>query len=178
VSRKPWLIDVAVTVWKLTGDTGHALPVLAAALHDTSSVEKVCLAAREMGLAARPLAGDLAHQLHDFSKAPAIVQALLRVCPDGDLPAECSPRQLADLLLTCAQEAADPRPAFEALAALGPRHLTRAHRKRLRSYATRDRRISRKHSPPDIQADELLRATARDFLESTSPATPTDSRSC
>ncbi|MEO3782645.1 hypothetical protein ABGB12_04910 [Actinocorallia sp. B10E7] len=168
--RLPWQIDVAVAVWRLTGEAEHVLPALDAALATPASVTKAILAAGELGPAARPLAERIAHHLYDLDELPTTIRTLLRVCPDGGLPPGCSPPRLLDLLLTHAREARNAAPAFEVIAEVGTRHLTGAHLEHLRACATGERRVSRKHSPPDIAADGALGIAARTLLESVSRA--------
>ncbi|WP_106402864.1 hypothetical protein [Actinocorallia populi] len=162
-----WLVDVAVTVWRLTGESEHVLPVLDAALAAPSSAAKAVRAVRELGSAASGLAERVACRLYDLYEVPETVRALVGVCSDGRRPpAGCSPARLIDLLLACAGEARDPSPAFEVIAELGAEHLTEVHRRLLHGYATHEQRVPRKHSPHDIAADGVLRAAARNLLVS------------
>jgi len=163
--RLPWQIDVAMAVWHLTGEAEHVLPTLAAALSTPATAVKAIRAARVLGPAARPLAERAARHLYDLYELPATIRTLLRVCPDGGLPPGCSPSSLLGLLLFHAREARDPGPAFDVIAELGTRNLPEVHLERLRAYATAERRAPRKHSAPDIAADEALRAAARALLK-------------
>ena len=162
--RLPWQIDVAVAVWRLTGEAGHALPTLASALSVPATATKAIRAALVLGPAARPLAERVALHLYDLYELPATIRALLRICSDGGLPPGCSPSALLGLLVFHARETRDPGPAFDVIAELDARNLTEAHLEGLRAYATAERRAPRKHSAPDIAADESLRAAARALL--------------
>lgn len=163
--RLLWLVDVAVAVWRLTGEAERVLPVLAAALASPAAAAKAVLAVRELGPAASVLAGPVAGRLYDLPELPETVRTLIRICPAGHpLPEGCSPTRLIDLLLTCAGEARNPAPSFELIAELGVEHLTATHRALLHDYAASDRRVPRRHSPPDIPADDVLRTAARALL--------------
>ncbi|GAA0945038.1 hypothetical protein [Actinocorallia libanotica] len=166
--RLPWLVDVAVAVWRLTGETEHVRPVLDAALAAPDSGPKAVRAVRELGPAAASLAEHVAHRLYDLYELPETVRALIRVCSDAwQLPEGCSPIRLIDLLLTNAGEARDPLPAFEVITEVGVAHLTEVHRRLLHRYATQDQRVPRKHSSPDIAADTALRAASQALLNLT-----------
>ncbi|MET9919391.1 hypothetical protein ABZZ04_20155 [Streptomyces sp. NPDC006435] len=163
-SRMDCDIAVASALWRITGDTAQAVPVLAGVLAETGNMwmrwtfRRAARAAAAMGGAARPLVPALEGLLTDPAHVPAAVLALHAIAPETlDGP------RTAGLLLDSAEADADAELALEALALLGPAALTDDHRRRLTALAEQDLRVRSSGVEPAIcPADEQLREQARE----------------
>ncbi|MGV9316480.1 hypothetical protein ACWDR0_30485 [Streptomyces sp. NPDC003691] len=153
-------VAAAVALWRLTGDPGEPLTVLAGVLRAAAAgpVRDCARAVAELGPAARPLVPDLTALLDDPEQVPAAVLALAAA---GSAPAGA-----AALVLDCAEHDTDPLTCLEALEALGPDALTPEEADRLEELAERDRRILLPGPEPRtrVREDEHLRLRARALL--------------
>ncbi|MFE4533453.1 hypothetical protein ACFRKB_00105 [Streptomyces scopuliridis] len=159
-------LDIALALWRLTGDPGEALPVIAAVLEaaDTEWMRWTAInaarAAARLGPAAVALSPALERGLADSERAPSMALALLATGA-----ATRHRARLADTLLRCAEGNADPMGALEALAALGPESLTESELHRLARLAERDHRIWGTGLAFDaVSSDARFQETARVLL--------------
>ncbi|MEE1938282.1 hypothetical protein V1L54_02450 [Streptomyces sp. TRM 70361] len=161
--------EVAVALWRITGEAGEAVRVLDGVLARAAEEPwfrwtgvRAARAAALLGPAGRPLRPRLERLLADPDRgqAPAAALALLACAPDG-----VDRTAVADAVLAAAEEGADPETALEALAALadGDTGVPAGERlRRLASLAERDRRVRRWGAEHGIvRADERFRERAR-----------------
>ncbi|MFI1015221.1 HEAT repeat domain-containing protein [Streptomyces sp. NPDC020965] len=159
-------IQIAVALWRLTGDAEEPVRVLRGVLAEAADgmwtswpLRNVARAAARLGPVASPLAPGLRALLDDPDQVPTAIPALHSM--------ECAiDRSLAvDLLLTSAERSADPEAALASLAALGSEALTPETRSRLTALAERDLRLAIPGVDREtVAADERLRGMAREIL--------------
>ncbi|MFD6339312.1 hypothetical protein [Streptomyces sp. NPDC060131] len=184
-------LDIALALWRVTGDPGEALPVIAAVLEATDTewmrwtAVNAARAAARLGPAAAALRPALERGLADPERAPAMAQALLAIGAVTHHRADCAHHadhahrvRLADTLLRCAERDADPMGVLEALAALGPESLTEPELHRLACLAERDHRVWGTGVEPDVvSSDARFQEKARALLRTaTATAAVTASR--
>ncbi|MFE1960586.1 hypothetical protein [Streptomyces sp. NPDC059479] len=167
IPRKDADLEIALALWRLTGDPDDAVPVIARVLAQAESewmrwtAVRAAKAAALLGPAAASLRPALERGLAVPERAPAMVLALLAVDPSGR-----DRTDLADAALTSAERHADAMGALDALAALGPENLSRPHLDRLTDLAERDRRVwcpgrSGSAAETDARFQEAARALLR-----------------
>ncbi|MFE4368260.1 hypothetical protein ACFRMN_08430 [Streptomyces sp. NPDC056835] len=174
-------VDIALALWRLTGDPGEALPVIAAVLEATGgewmrwTAVNAARAAARLGPAAATLRPALERGLADPERAPSMALALLAT---GAAPQHRADHaRLADTLLSCAERHADPMGALEALTALGPESLTEAELHRLATLAERDHRVWGTGLESDaVSSDTRFQEAARALLRTASASRRTDAR--
>ncbi|MFJ9034398.1 hypothetical protein ACIRQP_39340 [Streptomyces sp. NPDC102274] len=175
-------LDIALALWRLTGDPGEALPVIAAVLEATDTewmrwtAVNAARAAARLGPAAAALRPALERGLADPERAPSMALALLATGVTTHHHADRAPHaRLADTLLSCAERDADPMGALEALAALGPASLTESELHRLTSLAERDHRVWGTGLESDVvSSDARFQETARALLRRATASRHTD----
>ncbi|PJE97581.1 hypothetical protein CUT44_10530 [Streptomyces carminius] len=161
--------EVAVALWRITGEAGEAVRVLDGVLAQAAAEPwfrwtgvRAARAAALLGPAGRPLRPRLERLLADPERgqAPAAALALLACAPD-----EADRTALADAVLAAAEEGADPETALEALAALagdGTWMPAGEQARRPAALAERDRRVRGWGVEHEIvRADERFRERAR-----------------
>ncbi|MYZ37940.1 hypothetical protein GT002_23230, partial [Streptomyces sp. SID4917] len=182
IPRKDADLEIALALWRLTGDPDDAVPVIARVLAQAESewmrwtAVRAAKAAALLGPAAASLCPALERGLAVPERAPAMVLALLAVDPSGR-----DRTDLADAALTSAERHADAMGALDALAALGPENLSRPYLDRLTDLAERDRRVwcpglSGSAAEADARFQEAARAllrTAGTISAGTATARPT-----
>ena len=156
---------LATAVWRLTGDPEPVLPVLRRAVRGIffdrfTALELV----REMGPAARPLAGLLARRVGKRSYAlPEFVRALRAAVPEeADRPRGRTDRKLAGALLRSLFN--DPygiENKLSALSEIGVHRLSPKAHARLMKYAHAERRPRESRK---VSVDEAVRAACREML--------------
>ncbi|MER8071963.1 hypothetical protein ABTZ59_27050 [Streptomyces sp. NPDC094034] len=186
-------VDIALALWRLTGDPGEALPVIAAVLEASGSewmrwtAVHAARAAARLGPAAATLRPALERGLAHPERAPSMALALLATgtaapddadrTHDADHAHLADHARLADTLLSCAERHADPMRALEALAALGPESLTESALHRLTTLAERDHRIWGTGLEPDVvSSDTRFQEAARALLRTATASRRTDAR--
>ncbi|MGW6597610.1 hypothetical protein [Streptomyces sp. NPDC055036] len=159
-------VDIALALWRLTGDPGEALPVIAAVLEASDSewmrwpAVNAARAAARLGPAAATLRPALERGLAHPERAPSMALALLATGT-----ATRHRARLAATLLRCAERDADPMGALAALAALGPESLTESELHRLTRLAERDHRIWGTGLESDVvSSDTRFQEAARALL--------------
>ncbi|MFE9887294.1 hypothetical protein [Streptomyces scopuliridis] len=178
-------LDIALALWRLTGDPGEALPVIAAVLDATDTewmrwtAVNAARAAARLGPAAAALRPALERGLADPERAPAMALALLATGAatqhHADRAHHADHARLADTLLRCAERDADPVCALEALAALGPESLTEPELHRLTSLAERDHRVWSTGLESDVvSSDARFQEAARALLRTATASRRTD----
>ncbi|MGW2084971.1 hypothetical protein [Streptomyces sp. NPDC001880] len=157
-------VEIAVALWRITGDPEEAVPVLAGVLAEAEptwmrwTLGRAAGAAARIGEAARPLVPALEGLLDDRVQVPSVVVALRSIAPESlDGP------RTAALLLEAAEQDDDAVTALDALVALGPAALGPDHHRRLTALAERDLRVRASGLGPAMTpADERLREQARE----------------
>ncbi|MFE2495698.1 hypothetical protein ACFXKX_38425 [Streptomyces scopuliridis] len=178
-------LDIALALWRLTGDPGEALPVIAAVLEATDTewmrwtAVNAARAAARLGPAAAALRPALERGLADPERAPSMALALLATGAatehHTDRAHHADHARLADTLLRCAERDADPMGALEALAALGPESLTEPELHRLTSLAERDHRVWSTGQESDVvSSDARFQEAARALLRTATASRRTD----
>jgi HEAT repeat protein len=165
-------IELALTLWHLTGDAAAAIPVLAEALAQdadprglTPERRQAADAAAVMGAAARPLILAIVPLLDNTGECPAAAQALLRIDPVSH--GGVSLGVLADRLVDAV---ADPNwlaqhRAVAALAEIGADRLPPLVAERLHRLAAQDERFIKGGAVQHIiRDDERLRTAIRQLL--------------
>ncbi|MFF1421523.1 hypothetical protein [Streptomyces sp. NPDC058280] len=159
-------LEIALALWRLTGDPDDALPVIAGVLAATAAdwmrwtAVRAARAAALLGPAAAALRPALERGLEQPDQTPSMALALL-----ATVPATQNRTRLADLVLASAEDDADPMGAVEALAVLGPEQLSEAHLHRLTALAERDRRVWITGIEPELtRADARFQEAARALL--------------
>jgi hypothetical protein len=163
-----WQVDVAVTVWRLTGDADLVLPALASAFDRGMATDKALALVIEMGPAASSLGIRLIRPLeHPYPtdlRLPSVALALLRTAPNGLLPGGLTTRSLAKRLLAVVETRPESMAVWAALKEIRIEELSPKTRGRLQKMAYGERRCC--HSIlPAVATDEHLRRAARELLE-------------
>ncbi|MEU5399891.1 HEAT repeat domain-containing protein [Streptomyces sp. NPDC005963] len=159
-------LQIALALWRLTGDDDQPVRVLGAVLAEAAEGmwtrwprANAARAAAEIGPAARALTPALEALLSDPVQVPGAVLALQAVGSPLD------ETRAAELLVTSAELDADPMGALEALRALGPGALAPEVISRLTTLAEGDLRVVGSGSAADrVAADERMRSSARTLL--------------
>lgn len=163
-------VQLALVLWRHTGDPAPVIPVLAQALSPDQSrftswtAIHAADAAAMLGPAARSLLPAILAMLDNPAVCPAAVQALLRIDPGSYGGADTG--LLADRLVTAVgTDAGSQQQAVAALGELGLARLPPAAAGRLRQLAEQDERIIRSGLLTSIvRNDEALRAAIRQLL--------------
>ncbi|WP_405984384.1 hypothetical protein [Streptomyces sp. NBC_00872] len=159
-------LELALALWRLTGEADDVVPLIAGVLEEADSdwarwtLVRAARAAALLGPAGAPLRPALEEGLDDPELAPSAVLALLAVDPSG-----LDRTDLADAALDSAESHSDAMGALDALAALGPETLSGPHLDRLADLAERDRRVWWPGSALGVvRADALFQEAARALL--------------
>ncbi|MFF2010985.1 hypothetical protein ACFVWY_18205 [Streptomyces sp. NPDC058195] len=160
-------VEIAAALWRITGEPGEAVPVLARVLAKAGpqwmrrTLGRAARAAAGIGAPARPLVPALEGLLAGRAPVPAVLLALHAIAPDClDAP------RAAGLLLDAVERDDDTGTALEALAALGPAVVGEDGRRRLTALAERDLRVCTSGLqgglvPGDERLRERIRETVR-----------------